>query len=190
MSSTAAPFSISFPPPCEWTVKETCNLLWTKSLCWYQVKVANKLQTHYSRQRCHQLHTNRDCKDIILLNASRISLIQFIFHLWKLLKAWVRTAASVAFEAVSTKILEIVPPDFLWYLQEYWLPVKYLVMWLVVYCKGRTVYELSNTNMIIEVWVLNTCLCCPKAFYRFPTGGTMYSRESFLRVVVTVAWTI
>lgn len=111
-------------------------------------------------------------------------------ELWKLLKAWVRIAASVAFEAASTKILEIAPLNFLQYLQEYWLPVKYLVMWLAVYCKGHTVYELSDTNMLIEAWVSNTCLCCPKAFYPFPTGGTMYSRESFLRVIVTVAWTI
>ncbi|KAF8956366.1 hypothetical protein BDZ97DRAFT_1645896, partial [Flammula alnicola] len=44
------------------------------------------------------------------------------------------------------------PPDFLQYLQEYWLPLKYLVMWAAVYRKGRTVYELSDTNMLIEAW--------------------------------------
>ena len=48
----------------------------------FMVKVAKKLQTHYTRQRHHWLHTNRNCKDIILLNASRISLIQFIFHVF------------------------------------------------------------------------------------------------------------
>ena len=71
-------------------------------------------------------------------------------ELWKLLKAWVWIEELVAFEAASTKILEIAPPDFLRYLQEYWLPVKYFVMWLVVYRKGRTVYELSDTNMLIK----------------------------------------
>ena len=111
-------------------------------------------------------------------------------ELWKLLKAWVHIEELVAFEAASMKILEIVPRNFVWYLQEYWLPVKYLFMWSEVDHKGCTVYELSDMNMLIEAWVLNICLCCPKAFYRFPTGGTMYSRESFLRVVVTVAWTI
>ena len=71
-------------------------------------------------------------------------------ELWTLLKAWIRIEDPVAFEAASKKIQEIAPLDFLQYLREYWLPLKYLAMWSAVYRKGRTVYELSDTNMLIE----------------------------------------
>ena len=71
-------------------------------------------------------------------------------ELWKLLKALVRIESTADFDATVGQIQTLAPPDFLVYLKEYWLPPKYVIMWSAVYRKGRTVYELSDTNMLIE----------------------------------------
>ncbi|KJA13627.1 hypothetical protein HYPSUDRAFT_117863, partial [Hypholoma sublateritium FD-334 SS-4] len=71
-------------------------------------------------------------------------------ELWKLLKALVRIEGTADFDAAVGQIQTLAPPDFLVYLKEYWLPPKYVIMWSAVYRKGRTVYELSDTNMLIE----------------------------------------
>lgn len=71
-------------------------------------------------------------------------------ELWKLLKALVRIEDAAAFDAAVEHIQKVAPPDFHNYLKEYWLPPRYIVMWSAIYRKGCTVYELSDTNMLVE----------------------------------------
>jgi len=71
-------------------------------------------------------------------------------ELWKLLKAWIRITEPKSFEATWIKIQSLAPPRFIQYLKEHWMPGKYLRMWSGMYRVERGVYELSDTNMLVE----------------------------------------
>lgn len=72
--------------------------------------------------------------------------------LWELLKKWIRVTDDDEFEAYWMKIRALAPllapPSFLDYINTHWIPYK--AMWLAVYCKDHTVFELCDTNMLVK----------------------------------------
>ncbi|KAJ7902423.1 hypothetical protein B0H13DRAFT_1559938, partial [Mycena leptocephala] len=44
------------------------------------------------------------------------------------------------------------PQGFVEYLTKYWMPEHIIKMWSTVYRKGRTIFEICDTNMLIEAW--------------------------------------
>lgn len=44
------------------------------------------------------------------------------------------------------------PKSFIDYIKTYWLPVKKL--WSAIHCKNNAIFEQSNTNMLVKVWVI------------------------------------
>ncbi|KAJ7605973.1 hypothetical protein DFH06DRAFT_1019876, partial [Mycena polygramma] len=75
-------------------------------------------------------------------------------ELWELLKRWIRITDKAEFDAawVTTQNQEGVE-DFVAYLAKYWMPEKVVRMWSAVYRTSRTIFEESNTNMLIEAYV-------------------------------------
>ena len=73
-------------------------------------------------------------------------------ELWELLKKWIRVTEDNKFEEYWTKIKALAPllapPSFLDYITTHWIPYK--AMWSAIYCKDHTVFELCDTNMLIE----------------------------------------
>lgn len=73
-------------------------------------------------------------------------------ELWEELKRWYRITDENEFDTCWAKIQSLAPPSFIEYITTHWLPVKEL--WLGIYRKNRSVFELSDTNMLVEVCVL------------------------------------
>jgi len=71
-------------------------------------------------------------------------------QLWEKLKAWIRINNTQDFDATWVEIQALAPADFLAYLMEYWMPPKYVAMWSAVYRQGRSIFEISDTNMLVE----------------------------------------
>ena len=73
-------------------------------------------------------------------------------ELWEILKKWIRVTDEDEFEAYWTKISSFPPnlaPTGFWeYINTFWIPYK--KMWSAVYRKERTVFELCDTNMLVE----------------------------------------
>ncbi|KAJ7924037.1 hypothetical protein B0H13DRAFT_1549117, partial [Mycena leptocephala] len=44
------------------------------------------------------------------------------------------------------------PQGFVEYLTKYWMPEHIIKMWSAVYRKGRSIFEICDTNMLIEAW--------------------------------------
>ncbi|KAJ3793444.1 hypothetical protein GGU11DRAFT_659314, partial [Lentinula aff. detonsa] len=44
------------------------------------------------------------------------------------------------------------PPSFIVYLETYWMSPNVIKMWSNVYRQGRTVFQNSDTNMLLEAW--------------------------------------
>jgi hypothetical protein len=68
--------------------------------------------------------------------------------LWKLLKEWIRITNQDEFDRHWVKICEIAPPSVVQYLQKEWL--NETAMWSAVARKDRTIFELGDTNMLVE----------------------------------------
>lgn len=72
-------------------------------------------------------------------------------ELWKTLKEWIRISDDEVFDTCWSKIQRIAPSSFCEYLRSHWMnETKY---WSAVYRKGRTIHEVSDTNMLIEACV-------------------------------------
>ncbi|KAJ7590061.1 hypothetical protein C8J56DRAFT_772163, partial [Mycena floridula] len=69
-----------------------------------------------------------------------------------MLKKWIRISDKADFETAKSKILELAPPDFADYLNQHWLAPEWMRMWSAVFRKGRSIYDHSDTNMLIEAW--------------------------------------
>lgn len=71
-------------------------------------------------------------------------------ELWERLKRWVRIEAQDDFNAAWDWIQVNAPPGFNNYLKQYWMPEHIRKMWSAVYRTGRSIFEQSDTNMLIE----------------------------------------
>lgn len=81
-------------------------------------------------------------------------------ELWEALKRWVRIQDELEFQATWMTIQKLSPPSFLSYLEKYWMPQEFLVMWSAIYRKGRNINEMSDTNMLVEAYVMFLLFCC------------------------------
>ena len=68
-------------------------------------------------------------------------------ELWKLLKGWIRVTEKSEFEDCWEKIQQLAPASFIEYILEYWMPVWH--MWSATERKDRTIFEISETNMLV-----------------------------------------
>jgi hypothetical protein len=75
-------------------------------------------------------------------------------ELWTLLKNWIRITDEAEFHAVWDKIKATAPHDFTTYLTNYWMPPHIIRMWSAVYHKGRSIFEICDTNMLIEACIV------------------------------------
>jgi MULE transposase domain. len=73
--------------------------------------------------------------------------------LWEKLKAWIRVTDEAEFSTYWNVIMTLAPLNFIDYLQEYWMPVKFIKMWSAVHRANRTILEQSDTNMLVEASV-------------------------------------
>ncbi|KAJ7598038.1 hypothetical protein C8J56DRAFT_1042205 [Mycena floridula] len=72
--------------------------------------------------------------------------------LWELLKKLVHLQDSTEFSAMWSEIQILAPKDLLAYLQVYWMGSNFLPMWSSVYRSEFSIFEASNTNMLVEAW--------------------------------------
>jgi hypothetical protein len=72
-------------------------------------------------------------------------------ELWDLLKKWVRMTDQPEFDQSYKEIRTLAPQSFVEYLEVNWL--NEVNLWSAVYRKDRTVFELSDTNMLVEAYV-------------------------------------
>ncbi|KAJ6463931.1 hypothetical protein C8R45DRAFT_840870, partial [Mycena sanguinolenta] len=78
-------------------------------------------------------------------------------ELWEKLKSWIRITDEAEFWACWEEIKSLVskglaPASVIEYLQTYYLNQETLEMWSAVYRKDRTIFELCDTNMLVEAW--------------------------------------
>jgi hypothetical protein len=74
-------------------------------------------------------------------------------ELWDLLKKWIRMDDK-EFEAAWAKIQQTVPLNFVSYLLGTWMKDEVKQMWSAVYCGSRNIFEMCDTNMLVEVYVV------------------------------------
>lgn len=74
-------------------------------------------------------------------------------RLWELLKGWIRITDKQGFIARWQEICAIAPKSIQVYLRDYWLPVQEL--WSAVARQNRTIFQESDTNMLVEAYVHN-----------------------------------
>jgi hypothetical protein len=74
-------------------------------------------------------------------------------ELWELLKKWIRITEQLEFEATWLKIQRMAPEGFMKYLEQYWMSPQVVKMWSAVHRTPRTIFELCDTNMLIEAYV-------------------------------------
>jgi hypothetical protein len=70
-------------------------------------------------------------------------------ELWALLKKWIRTTEQDAFDRQWDAIKQIAPASIIQYLETEWWEDRNL--WSVISRKGRSILELGDTNMLVEV---------------------------------------
>lgn len=73
-------------------------------------------------------------------------------ELWELLKGWIRLTEESSFNERWTKIQQLAPASFVDYINQYWMPVW--KMWSARERLQRTIFEISDTNMLIEAYVI------------------------------------
>ena len=71
-----------------------------------------------------------------------------------------RIQDELEFQATWMTIQKLSPPSFLSYLEKYWMPQEFLVMWSAIYRKGCNINEMSDTNMLVEAYVMFLLFCC------------------------------
>ena len=81
--------------------------------------------------------------------------------LWTLLKKWIRITEQAAFNAAWNKIQTIAPDTFVAYLKQYWMKDQVVRMWSGVHRNPRSLLEESDTNMLIEAYVLPSPMSYP-----------------------------
>jgi hypothetical protein len=69
-------------------------------------------------------------------------------ELWDLMKKWLRMTSRKDFDVCWVEIQSLAPPSVVKYLQTNWLDEPHL--WSAVYRQDRTIFELSDTNMLVE----------------------------------------
>lgn len=72
-------------------------------------------------------------------------------ELWTELKRWIRLVSKTEFDACWQKIQRIAPRSVVQYLISYWLPD--VALWSAMHRTDRNIYEVSDTNMLIEAYV-------------------------------------
>jgi hypothetical protein len=74
-------------------------------------------------------------------------------ELWDLLKRWIRMTDLNEFNTAWAKIQAMAPTKFVKYLNSYWMSPQVVKMWSAVYRKDRSIFELCDTNMLVEAYV-------------------------------------
>src|SRR3954451_5044644 len=69
-------------------------------------------------------------------------------ELWKLLKAWVRITDQEGFDRQWEAIKNVAPASVIQYLEMEWWGDR--TLWAAITRKDRSVFELSDTNMLVE----------------------------------------
>ena len=77
-------------------------------------------------------------------------------ELWDLLKGWVRLKETTEFDEQWVQIKKLAPPSLIQYFEDHWIPIW--PMWSARARKGRTIFEFSETNMLIEAYVFHIYL--------------------------------
>jgi hypothetical protein len=72
-------------------------------------------------------------------------------ELCKLLKEWVHVTDTAGFDKFWVDIQALAPASFLKYLVTYWLTPVVKAMWSARERTSRTIFQLSDTNMLVEV---------------------------------------
>ncbi|KAF7372286.1 hypothetical protein MVEN_00088300 [Mycena venus] len=73
-------------------------------------------------------------------------------ELWDKLKGWIRITDSDEFWACWEEIKALAPDSVIEYLEEYYVSETTLKMWSAMYRKDQKVFELCDTNMLVEAW--------------------------------------
>ena len=73
-------------------------------------------------------------------------------ELWDVLKRWIWIIDEAEFNNSWAKVQALAPKSFTKYIITYWLPVR--DMWSAMARKNRTVFEQSDTNMLVEAYVI------------------------------------
>jgi len=71
-------------------------------------------------------------------------------ELWTMLKGWIRVTDEKVFDLTWEKIKLLAPASVVAYLETHWMTPVFLKMWSAVYRQGRTIDEISDTNMLVE----------------------------------------
>ena len=79
--------------------------------------------------------------------------VQHYSELWKKLQGWVRITDGEEFWKAWRDIKTCAPASLISYFETYWLGNEFLPLWSAVYRKDRTIFELSDTNMLVEACV-------------------------------------
>ena len=99
--------------------------------------------------------------------------------MWVLLKKWIRLTDCREFMDCWVKIQKLAPSRFILYLENTWL--KNWCMWSATECQNRTIFELSDTNMLVEAYVFCLFNIWFASWYTCCTDGITYLRgNSFM----------
>lgn len=71
-------------------------------------------------------------------------------ELWTLLKGWIRITDDTEFDTRLEEIKAIAPQSFMAYLETNWLKERDIEMWSARFRRNRSVFELCDTNMLVE----------------------------------------
>ncbi|KAF8134713.1 hypothetical protein K438DRAFT_1997608 [Mycena galopus ATCC 62051] len=66
------------------------------------------------------------------------------------LKGWIRITDQDEFNACWTEIQALAPPSVIEYLETY--RMKVVRLWLAIYRVDHTIFDLGDTNMLVEAW--------------------------------------
>jgi hypothetical protein len=75
-------------------------------------------------------------------------------ELWELLKKWIRMENQEDFDAAWDQIKQTAPDTFVEYLKETWMKDEVVAMWSAVYRSSRSIFEMCDTNMLVEADVI------------------------------------
>jgi hypothetical protein len=73
-------------------------------------------------------------------------------ELWDLMRKWVRMTNKQDFDTGWENIQTLAPPSLAEYLRVNWM--NELELWSAVHRQDRTIYELCDTNMLVEAYVI------------------------------------
>ncbi|CAK5284599.1 unnamed protein product [Mycena citricolor] len=73
-------------------------------------------------------------------------------ELWKKLEGWICITDKTKFWDCWEEIKMIAPVSVVLYLESNYLDEKTLRMWSAIYRQDRSIFEISDTNMLVEAW--------------------------------------